>query len=227
LTSRERALQVARRLVAPVRPVLYRDRPFTRWGFGRGTPIDRRYIEQFLAAHRADISGHVLEVKDSTYTDRFGTGVTSNDVLDIDPANPRATIVADLSAADEIPADTFDCFIFTQTLQLISDLPSAIGHIHRIIRPGGVLLATVPSIIRVDTLDRDQDRWRFTEASSRELFGAAFGPDRVDVSTVGNVAAAVAFLLGMAAEELSARKLARVDPDFPVVVTARAVKAGS
>jgi hypothetical protein len=47
----------------------------------------------------------------------------------------------------------------------------------------------------------------------------------VDVRAHGNVLASVAFLVGMAAEELSARELDRVDPFFPLLVTVRATKA--
>src|SRR5215216_119227 len=65
---------------APRRPVrlgsLGRPRPISeQWGYDRGTPVDRWYIERFLQEHRADITGRVLEVKDSGYTDRFGLGV--------------------------------------------------------------------------------------------------------------------------------------------------------
>ena len=42
------------------------------FGFDRGTPVDRRYIEQFLARHAAAIRGDVLEVGDDGYTRRFG-----------------------------------------------------------------------------------------------------------------------------------------------------------
>ena len=42
------------------------------FGFDRGTPIDRYYIESFLSTHASDIRGHVLEVADNTYTRRFG-----------------------------------------------------------------------------------------------------------------------------------------------------------
>ncbi|MEX2556633.1 MAG: methyltransferase, partial [Actinomycetota bacterium] len=30
------------------------------WGFERGTPIDRVYVETFISAHAADIRGRVL-----------------------------------------------------------------------------------------------------------------------------------------------------------------------
>lgn len=210
-------------MISPVRPLLYRTAPVSSsWGFDRGTPIDRVYIDQFIARHRGDIRGRVLEVLDTRYVGQFGSGITRRDVLDIDAANPQATIVADLTRADSIPAETFDCFILTQTLQYVSDPAAAIGHAHRILRPGGVLLATVPGIIRV--AQDSTDRWRFTELACRELFAADFGTDHLEISAGGNVLAAIAFLTGMAAEEFRADKLARTDPRYPVVVLVRAAK---
>jgi hypothetical protein len=194
------------------------------WGSDRGTPVDRHYIERFLAEHRQDIRGRVLEVRDRRYTDRFGSGVEMSDVLDIDATNPRATIVADLSAADTIASDQFDCFVLTQTLQFIYDVKSALCHSHRILRPGGVLLATVPSLSRTAPYDLGGDFWRFTAASCANLFEEQFGKDAVTVTAWGNVLTDVAFLLGMASEELSSRELAEHDPLFPLVVAVRAVK---
>src|SRR2546430_15816546 len=49
------------------------------FGWDRGTPIDRVYIEQFLSSHAADIDGRVLEVKDARYTERFGAGATRSE----------------------------------------------------------------------------------------------------------------------------------------------------
>jgi SAM-dependent methyltransferase len=207
--------------------VLLRRRPFSTWGLERGTPVDRWYIERFLERHRADIRGRVLEVKNTEYADRLGVDVRHTDVIDIDSANPKATIVCNLSAADDVPSDSFDCFVLTQTLQFVPDPASAVAHAHRVLAPGGVLLASVPSIIRVESAARDVDRWRFTEASCRDLLGASFAAENVEVSTSGNVAAAMGFLVGMAAEELGERRLGLLDPDFPVVVLVRAVKTGS
>lgn len=199
------------------------------WGYDRGTPIDRYYIERFLEEHRRDIRGRVLEIKDSTYTDRFGAGVERRDVLDINPSNPEATLVADLAAADAIPPNLFDCFVLTQTLQLIYDTRACLKHAYRILSPGGVLLVTVPSMSRiVPRYGLQADYWRFTPASCSALFGETFGQSQVTVNAYGNVLAAVAFLTGMAAEEFSHRELETHDPYFPILLTIRAVKnAGS
>ncbi len=217
-----------RRLLRPAwLGTLRRTRPLSpSWGFDRGLPIDRYYIEQFLAEHRGDIRGRVLEVQNSSYTDRFGVGVERRDVLDLDPTNARATVVADLARADGIRSDQFDCFVLTQTLQFIYDTRSALAHSRRMLREGGVLLATVPAVSRVDrALGLNADYWRFTSASCTALFGEVFGTEQVHVRSYGNVLAAIAFLAGMAREELTPRELDALDPYFPVLISIRAVKA--
>jgi SAM-dependent methyltransferase len=197
------------------------------WGWDRGKPVDRYYIEQFLAEHAADVCGRVLEVKDSDYSRAFGRGVTRMDVLDLDATNPAATIIADLSIGDGIPADAFDCFVITQTLQFIYDVHGAIAQCHRLLAPGGVLLATVPVVSRIVHDDGlEWDYWRFTAASCHRLFGDVFGAQQVSVRTWGNVLAGVAFLRGTACQEIPRRKLDVNDPYFPILVTVRAVKGG-
>jgi SAM-dependent methyltransferase len=217
-----------RRLTRPAwLGTLRRTRPLSDvWGFDRGTPVDRYYIEQFLQANRSDIRGHVLEIKDSAYTDRYGEGVKRRAVLDIDPTNPHATIVADLAAADQVAACSYDCMIVTQTLHLIYEVQAAVRHVHRILRPGGVLLATLPAVSRVSRgVGVEGDYWRFTLASCTRIFGDIFGAGQIQVTAFGNVLSAIAFLSGMAYEELVPQELDDHDPYFPVVVGVRAVKA--
>ncbi len=216
-----------RRALRPARlGSLGRGRPLSdSWGYDRGSPVDRYYIEEFLAEHREHIRGRVLEVKDSAYTRRFGTGVESADVLDLDATNPHATLVADLSAAHSLAADQFDCVILTQTLQYIFDTAAALEHAHRILRPGGVLLATVPSVSRVvPGAGSRTDYWRFTAASCTVLFERAFGREQVRVRSYGNMTSAVAFLAGAAQEDLQPAQLTTRDEDFPVVIVVWAQK---
>jgi glycosyltransferase involved in cell wall biosynthesis len=197
------------------------------FGYDRGTPIDRYYIEAALAAHATDIHGHVLEIKDRAYTQRFGGArVTKSDVLDIISDNPQATLVADLTDAPQIPSDTFDCILITQTLHIIYDLPAAIRTLHRILKPGGLVLATVPGISRIvrDGENRWQDHWRFTTASAHRLFQDVFADSKIEIQASGNLCAAVNFLDGRAVEELRPSELEHLDPDYELVIFIRAVK---
>lgn len=197
------------------------------WGLDRGGPLDRHYIDRFLRLHRGDIRGRVLEIKDDGYTRRFGSAVGDVDVLDVDAANPRATVVADLQQADSIPEGRYDCFVLTQTLHIIYDVRAALRHALRILKPGGVLLCTLPAVSRVNYEDGGLDGgdfWRFTEASVRRLFAELLPPESFEVTVYGNVLASVAFLHGLAPHELDAALLEHVDPYFPLVFAVRAVK---
>lgn len=194
------------------------------WGYDRGTPVDRWYIERFLERHRGDVTGRVLEVKDSGYTKRFGIAVSEAGVLDVDEHNPMATYVADLASGNGLPSDHFDCFILTQTLQYVFDLRAAIGQAHRTLRPGGTLLATLPVVSRIDDPPLP-DYWRFTPLAVRRLFDEVFGSAAVEVGGRGSVLGQIAFLEGLAVEELDRVKVPVDDQRFPVVVTVRAIKA--
>jgi SAM-dependent methyltransferase len=198
----------------------------TTFGFDRGLPIDRFYIESFLRASLADIHGRTLEVADNAYTCKFGAGhVVQSDVLHAESGNPAATIVADLSRGEGLPSEAFDCIILTQTLQMIYDLRTSLRLLCEALKPGGVLLATVPGISQISRHDMDRwgDYWRFTTLSAQRLFEDA-GPMDVTVKAYGNVLAAVAFLHGLAAEELREDELNWPDPDYELLIAVRAVK---
>jgi SAM-dependent methyltransferase len=205
---------------------LKRTRPISRnYGFERGTPVDRYYIDRFLTEHAADVRGRVLEIGDDEYTRRFGgSRVERSDVLHASPGNPQATIVADLADAPEIADASFDCVICTQTLLLIYDVRAAVATLRRILAPGGVALVTVPGVSRICREEADTwgDYWRFTSDSAARLFGEEFGVGDVRVQAYGNVLAATAMLHGLAAEEVRPQRLDDRDRDFEVIVGVRA-----
>lgn len=209
---------------------LRRLRPISStFGFDRGTPVDRYYIEEFLQANSADIQGRVLEIGDGTYARRFGgTRIDHLDVLHAAPGNTEATIVGNLETGEQIPRNRFDCVILTQTLLCVFDVRSAVHHCHETLRPGGVLLVTVPGISQISRYDMDRwgDYWRFTTLSMERLFRGEFAAQNVAVEAKGNVLTAIAFLHGAAAEELSREELDYSDPDYQVLITVKARKRG-
>ena len=205
--------------------------PISRqYGFDRGLCVDRFYIERFLAQHQADVHGRVLEVADNAYTVRFGGDrVLQSDVLNVRP-EASATVVQDL-AASLPPAleDAFDCVILTQTLQFVFDVRSAVENLRCLLKPGGVLLATLPGISQICRYDAGGpiDYWRLTQPSASRLFGDVFSRpgDTVATESHGNVLAAAAFLHGLAVEDVSVAELEVHDPDYEVIITVRAVKS--
>jgi SAM-dependent methyltransferase len=198
------------------------------FGMGRGTYIDRYYIEKFLEENSPHVKGHVLELSDNDYTVRFGgEHVTQSEILDLRPDHSAATIIGDLTSADQIPSDSFDCIILTQVLNFIYDIHAAVQTVHRILKPGGCVLVSVPGIapLSPDEMEYCGDYWRFTRLSLKGLFEEAFGKGQVEVESRGNVLAAVAFLHGLAVEELEPEELDFRDPFYEVSVLLRAVKA--
>jgi SAM-dependent methyltransferase len=199
------------------------------WGSERGQPIDRYYIESFLAANARFIQGRVLEIGDDTYTRMFGDDrVVQCDVLHVAENKSKVTIIGDLTSADHIPSDSFDCVILTQTLQTIYDVPAVVNTVNRILKPGGAVLVTVPGISKISRYDMDRwgYYWSFTTKSARRLFEVAFPAENVHVNAYGNVLASVAFLHGIASEELKKKELDFFDPDYELLITMIAEKPG-
>ena len=196
------------------------------FGFDRGKPIDRYYIENFLDNSASVIRGWVLEIGDNDYTVRFGgSNVEKSDVLHVDASNPCATIVGDLSNAGVLPTDAFDCIVLTQTLHLIFDMRKALSELARSLKPGGTLLITVPGITRVDRGEWGYTwYWSLTNLALTQLLAEFFDETDILVETFGNVFAAVCFLEGLAVSEVPTSKLDVLDQSFPVIVTAKAVK---
>jgi SAM-dependent methyltransferase len=198
----------------------------TSWWTDRGRPVDRYYIERFLAENRRFVKGVCLEVADSDYTREFGNGVERADVLDIDASNPQATVVGDLRKLDGVRADTYDCFICTQTLQYLDDIDAGLREIARILKPGGTALVTLPSMQKMDRPE-NPDCWRFTLLSTQYLFRKVFPDDHLEIKTWGNVFSGMACWIGLAQEDMSAAHLDQHDPAYPCIVSVRATKPAS
>lgn len=198
------------------------------FGWDRGTPIDRYYIENFLADQAGKITGRVLEIGDDTYSRRYGSNVSRQDVLHIDPHHANATLFGDLTEPGVLPDEAFDCIVLTQTLQLIFQLEKAVTHLYTALKPGGTLLLTVPGISSIDRGEwADSWCWSFTAVSIRQLFQVLFVSETLDIKTHGNVFAATAFLQGAALEEIDRAKLDIQDQAYPVIITLRCQKGGT
>ena len=203
----------------PIQPVS------RNFGFDRGNPIDRYYIESFLKENSALIKGAVLEVGEPTYTKQFGgSQVTESRVLH--KKNTNVDITGDLGTGANIPANRFDCFIMTQTLLCIYDVRQAVKNAFKLLKPGGYLLITVPGISQISRWDMEEwgQYWCFTDLSLRRLLEEAFPPENLKVRAFGNVKVATCFLYGFAQHEISQSELDYHDPDFQLNICAVAQK---
>jgi SAM-dependent methyltransferase len=205
------------RFAVNVKPLSY------LWGFDRGLPIHRYYLEQFLQEFARDIRGHCLEFQNPGYTPRFGgSAVEKLDILHIDDSNPLATIVADLGKPNHIPNDVFDCIVCTHVLHVIFELDKVVAELHRILKPGGILLVGVPHTSMCDP--GFHEIWRFTPEGLNSVLGKVFGNENVTVRAYGNSLTAAGEIRGLVASEFSQATLDYNDPRFAVEVCARACK---
>jgi glycosyltransferase involved in cell wall biosynthesis len=201
--------------------------PFSRaFGYDRGGPVDRYYIEEFLEKNSFLVKGRVLEVGDNDYTLRFGGAkITQSDILHINETNPKATFIGDLANAPNLPDDAFDCIVLTQTLQFIYDYKEALKTCYRILKPGGSLLLTAPGITSIDVGEwKSTWYWAFTDIAIKRVLEETFSENNVVVEAFGNVMTATAFLYGMGLPEVKKQQLDFYDPSYQVIITAIATK---
>ena len=196
----------------------------TVYGFDRGQPADRRYIEQFLAQNREYIRGRCIEIRDDSYLRRFGGDrVTRFDVLDIDVDNHRANVVGDLQDLNMVPDASYDCAVVTETLSFLRDPRRGVCELHRILAAGGTALLTVACLGREEPAGGDGiDYWRFLPAGASALFADLSW--EVSVTPYGNALVGIGIWCGMAVEDLPQRAWRLNDPYWPCLVGIRATK---
>src|SRR5207247_957604 len=99
--------------------------------------------------------------------------------------------------------------------------------LHRMLKPGGVLLATFPGISKIELAEDwgTSWHWSFTERTACRLFAETFPKGEVKTETWGNVLSATAFLWGFASSRIADDKLKYRDPEYPGMIGVRAVKA--
>lgn len=202
-------------------------KPVSReFGFDKGLPIDRYYIEKFLSANKENIKGRTLEIGDDYYTRMFGDNqIQKADVLHVEEGNSNATIVGDLTNSINLDSNCYDCFICTQTLHLIFDVREAVNTIFRVLKSEGVALVTFPGISQI-SYDRWSTEWRwgFTPKYAEKLFGEIFDRNKLSIQVFGNKISAVAFLQGIPASELTQEQLDFRDERVDLLITIAAKK---
>jgi hypothetical protein len=158
----------------------------------------------------------VLEIQGPAYARRFGQALVRIDTIDIDSAF-SPTFLCDLAEADVIPSNVYDCFLLPATLQGLKDIEACLRHALRVVRPGGVILATTAAFAPL--MPDVPDYWRMSAAGWQELAARCWPGCHVDVHAYGNCLAATASMMGLAAEELTEAELDADDPRYPVVVS--------
>ncbi|HYB94437.1 MAG TPA: methyltransferase domain-containing protein [Vicinamibacterales bacterium] len=201
-------------------------------GRQRGEPVIRYYWRVFLDQHRQDVRGRALEIGSSETLTRYGNGaVQAAEVLDIAP-RPGVSVVADLTRADDLASDTYDCFVVPFTAHLLFDVDAALYHAIRLLKPGGVLLINFPCVDYNFARGVDMGTgkplfvfWWFTPLQVENLLRrAGLQAGDFEIAIYGNLFARVAYQMNMPAEELTASERGHADPGHPLLICVRVVK---
>lgn len=185
-----------------------------------GTAVDRYYIEQFLEFHEKDVQGVVMEVGIDEYTHKFGKESVKNSIVThVNGLNNMRLI--NLESGEGVKANEIDCYICTQVLQYIFDLEGAFLNIHKMLKPGGCALITVPGIKSLCSPDDDKwgEYWSFTEKSLARLCSKV--TDDYQVYTFGNVKSVIAYLYGIPVEMMDKKELEVNDKKYPFLIAAK------
>jgi len=200
-------------------------RPVSRtFGYERGQPIHRYYVQRFFESHSSQIRGRCLEFQDSGHVQAYGKGRPSKiDVIDLNVENPHATIVADMTKPNDLPSDSFDCIVCVHVLHLVYEADVFTKELHRLLAPGGALLLAVPGTSMIDPDWTEYRRW--TGLGIQTLLRQFFRSSDIVVETYGNSLAAAAEMRGLASDEIAPWELNARDDLFQVEVCALAVKS--
>ena len=186
-----------------------------------------------MERHRADMRGRALEIGTTETIRKYGdAAVTQAEALDLERHSPEVTVVADLSRADHVPADTYDCFVHQFTSTVIYDIEAAVYHAVRLLKPGGVLLINFASVdyylfagLDMGTGGPLYMHWWYTPIQVNDMLHR-LGLTEQDYSleVYGNLLTRFAFLVNLPAEELTPAERDHRDPGQPLLICARVVK---
>jgi len=203
------------------------NKPFSKvFGFDRGSPIDRKFIDDFLLRNSQVIKGSLLEIGDDQYTVKYGSNLQRVVVLAGKGSKKDSISYAgDLTNPDSLLSiGSFDCVIATNVLNFIFDFDSAVHGLSTLVKTrSGTVLATVAGgVSQVSRYDYERwgDYWRFSDMSIQKIFQKYF--NRVEVQTFGNAPLAAAFIMGLAKEEIPSHLFKIHDPDYQILITIKA-----
>lgn len=142
-----------------------RNRPVRRATVDLSKSLSRKNLYEFLDAQYRQIPGGstVLNVGSggkvsdllNTYAGQNGFRVLS---MDIDPARGPDLVsdVADVPCAEA----TFDAIVMSEVLEHVQRPQAAVDSVHRLLKPGGRLILTVPFLFPIH--DQPYDYYRYT-----------------------------------------------------------------
>ena len=190
------------------------------WGYRRGTPVGRVYIDMFLNKYRECIRGDIMEVAETTYSERFCQKNDTTSFTAIHVEKKEGCRQANLETGEGFYKEEFDTMIITQTLAYIYNLNEVINTIYRSLKQGGHCFVTVTDIGHMGSIETEKYGafWGFHRAGIAKLFTEVFGENNVMIESYGNLKTVVAQLYGICAEDLDKKIINKKDDRYPMII---------
>ncbi|WP_071192531.1 methyltransferase domain-containing protein [Trichormus sp. NMC-1] len=190
------------------------------FGLTRGKPIDRYYLNKFIAEIYPQITGNILEIggipKDKDFY-QVNPG-SSYQIMNLEPGL-GIDIVGDAHDVSIIKPESFDSIITFNVLEHCYAPWQVVENIYTWLKPGGKCFVMVPSAVRLHATPMDYWRplpdamaWMFRNFSQKKLY------------VYGNPISVIASYHGIATEELTTEELDAFHPDYPVATCIAAQK---
>jgi hypothetical protein len=192
------------------------------FGFGRGVPVDRYYIDKFFSENSNLIVGNCLEFGDSAYLDKYGTAVTEKIIFNYSstPHISGSNITGDITKLTSLPKDEFDCIVCINVLNFIYDLPQALLGLKHMLKLDGKILLTmagVASHISRYDMNRWGDYWRVTDKAAVKLLEES--GFKIELMKVfGNPYACTAQINGFCVEDINTSELIPAHQDYQLLI---------
>lgn len=191
------------------------------YGYSRGTPIDRYYLEQFIREIRSYVVGYTLEIggsRENQYLYGF-TNAMSYKTMDMHQ-KPEVDITGDIHDPNSLGSNSFDSIILFNVLEHCEKPWIVVENIYNWLTKRGSVFCMVPNSQRIH---RDpKDYWRILPDGMRSLF-AKFPIKQLYL--YGNPITTIATMMGVAAEELSSEELNSFNSEYLVATCIYACKA--
>ncbi|WP_169221635.1 methyltransferase domain-containing protein [Brasilonema sp. UFV-L1] len=191
-----------------------------KFGFTRGTPVDRYYLDKFISEIRHQVVGSVLEIggvllNKEIYQLSVATEYQTLDLV----SRPGVTVVGDAHDSTIIMPESLDTVLVFNVLEHCHNPWVVVQNIYSWLRVGGKCFCMVPSAQKLHSLPKDY--WRPLPDGMKQLF-QDFSESNLHI--YGNPLTVLASFMGVAAEELSPQDLDDFHPDYPVATCIAALK---
>lgn len=97
--------------------------------------------------------------------------VTEYTSVDVETRDPRVDLVADLEDLSALDGESFDSVLCSEVLEHVRHPQRVIGELHRVLKPGGVIILSTPFLCRLH--EEPHDYFRYTSHGLRILLEEA------------------------------------------------------